>query len=472
MRVLLVSHNFLPAHAAGTEVYTGELALGLRALGHEVAVFTTDKDVSRTDMSLVRREWRGIEVVELVNNLYHRAFRETWDNPRVEAVFAAELARLRPDVVHFQHLMYLSIGCVETAARSGAAVAFTLHDFWLHCARFGQRLHPDGGRCEQLDFARCGSCLSTFKFRQTALERVTGRALSALRRGTGVDFSGAAKRAARGLRIAGRADSREWVEADAGAATELAQAAADRDVAMRERVLPFVQRFFAPSRFLAEKFVEWGVERTRIEWLPTGLELTKFAAELRRHAAGSQRPLRIGFLGTLAPHKAPHLLLRAWGSLEPSLRDRAMLELRGKEQADAAFQTQLAELAHSAGAMLDNALPRDEVPRWLANLDLLVVPSLWFENAPMVILEALATRTPLLVSALGGMAELVEPGVSGFHVAPGDVDALARELRAILSEPERLSALYPRGAIARDVSENARRHVAVYEELRAGLAAR
>lgn len=472
MRVLLVSHNFLPAHAAGTEVYTGELALGLRALGHEVAVFTTDKDVSRADMSVVRRDWQEIEVVELVNNLYHRAFRETWDNPRAEAVFAAELARLRPDVVHFQHLMYLSIGCVEAAARSGAGVAFTLHDFWLHCARFGQRLHPDGARCETIDFARCGSCLSTFKFRQTALERVTGRALSALRKGTGVDLSGAAKRAAQGLRISGRARSRECIEADAGVATELAQAAADRDLAMRERVLPFVQRFFAPSRFLAERFVEWGVDRARIEWLPTGLELAKFAAELRRHAAGSQRPLRIGFLGTLAPHKAPHLLLRAWGNLEPTLRAGATLELRGKAQADAVFQAQLEDLARGAGAVLGDALPREEVPRWLAELDLLVVPSLWFENAPMVILEALATRTPLLVSALGGMAELVEPGVSGFHVAPGDVDALARELRTVLSEPERLTTLFPRGAIARDVADNVRRHVAVYEELRAGHAAR
>ena len=472
MRVLLVSHNFLPAHAAGTEIYTGELALGLRALGHEVAVFTTDKDVSRADMSVVRREWQGVEVVELVNNLYHRAFRETWDNPRAESVFAAELARLRPEVVHFQHLMYLSIGCVEAAARSGAAVAFTLHDFWLHCARFGQRLHPDGARCEQLDFARCGSCLSTFKFRQTALERVTGRALSALRRGTGVDFSGAAKRAARGLRISGRPRSREWIEADAGAAAELSQAVAERDSAMRERVLPWVQRFFAPSRFLAERFVEWGIERARIEWLPTGLELAKFPAELRRHAAGSQRPLRIGFLGTLAPHKAPHLLLRAWASLEPTLRARATLELRGKAQADTEFQSQLEELARGSSAVVGDAMPRDEVPRWLADLDLLVVPSLWFENAPMVILEALATRTPLLVSALGGMAELVELGVSGFHVAPGDVDALAGELRGILSEPERLTSLYPRGAIARDVADNARRHIAVYEELRAGLAAR
>lgn len=56
MRVLLVSHNFLPAHAAGTEVYTGQLALGLRELGHEVTVLAAEKDVGRADMSIVRRE--------------------------------------------------------------------------------------------------------------------------------------------------------------------------------------------------------------------------------------------------------------------------------------------------------------------------------------------------------------------------------------------------------------------------------
>jgi glycosyltransferase involved in cell wall biosynthesis len=89
-------------------------------------------------------------------------------------------------------------------------------------------------------------------------------------------------------------------------------------------------------------------------------------------------------------------------------------------------------------------LDRAGVARVLAATDLLVVPSLWFENSPLVILEALASRTPLLVSDLGGMAELVEPGVSGFHFARGDAQDLASKLTAALSGKLALDRLYAR----------------------------
>lgn len=466
MRVLLVSHNFLPAHSAGTEVYTGQLALGLRALGHEVVVLTADKDVARADMSILRREWEGVPVVEITNNLYHREFRETWDNPRIDAFFARELEELRPDVVHFQHLLYLSSGCVALAAKSGAAVLFTLHDFWLHCARFGQRLHPDGGLCERIDFERCGTCLSTFKFRQTAIERVTGRALSVLRKGTGVDLSAAARKAAKGLRIGGVPQSPAWESADAGAAAEMTRAASERDTALRERVVPHVQRFLAPSRFLVERFVEWGIARERIEHLPNGLDLARFVARLRTRPAGTSRPLRVGFLGTLAPHKGPQLLLEAWAQLPAATRESATLEVRGRAPMDAGFARRLERLAAAAGVVLPGPLARSDVPGWMASLDLLVVPSTWYENAPMVILEALALRTPLLVSDLGGMAELVESGVSGTRFRVGDVSALTESLARLLAEPELLTGLYPRGSIAVDLSANTRRLAELYGELR------
>lgn len=463
MRVLLVSHNFLPAHSAGTEVYTGQLARALVARGHSVRVVTTEKDISRPDLSVVRRRWEGIEVTEFTNNLFHASFRETWDNPRIEALFADELERERPDVVHFQHLLYLSIGCVELAAQAGLGVLFTLHDFWLHCARLGQRMHADGGLCERLDFARCGTCLASFKFRQSGLERATGRALAALRSGTGLDLSAAAKRAAQGL---GR---RKAVPAAARVpaperAREMAELARERDEAMRSRVVPHVDRFIAPSRFLLERFVEWGIEPARIEHVRTGLDLSRFPAGARSRRAGTGPQLRVGFLGTLAPHKGPHLLLEAWARLPSELRGRATLELHGPASPDEAYRARLGELAKVAGAALGGPLARAEVAARVADLDLLVVPSVWFENSPMVIHEALALRTPVLVAALGGMAELVEPGVSGAHFVAGDAVDLARALRELLEQPSRLQAFFETPLALRSVAQDAERMEQLYRE--------
>ena len=463
MRLLLVAHNFLPAHAAGTEVYTGQLARSLQALGHDVHLLATEKDVARPDGSVVRRQWEGLEVTELTNNLFHASFEETWSNPRMEALFAAELERLRPDVVHFHHLLYLSIGCVERAVAAGVPVFFTLHDFWLQCARFGQRLHPDGEICHRIDFERCGSCLATFKFRQSRLEQVTGRALALLKSGTGLDLSAAAKRAAASVRKNSGATP---AEPDAQRSAEMAQLAATRDRAMRERVLPGVVQFLAPSRFLRERFLEWGIAPEHIVHVPTGLDRERFPAHLRRRRAGESTPLRVAFLGTYARHKAPHLVLEAWARLPAALRERASLELRGPATQDAEYIGNLHTLAAQCGAALLPALERKDVPDYVAGLDLLVVPSVWYENSPMVIHEALSLETPLVVSNLGGMAELVEPGRSGEHFAVGDAADLAAKLESLLARPERLSALYRGGLGLPSMEDHAREVERLYGRAR------
>ncbi|MCB9914255.1 MAG: glycosyltransferase [Planctomycetes bacterium] len=195
MRVLLVSHNYPPAHTAGTEVYTANLARGLRARGHEVVVFCAEKDVARPHLSLHVREHEGVRVLELVNNLHYASFAETWDLPAVDEVFARVLDEVRPDVVHLQHLLYLSVGVAERARAAGATVVMTLHDFWLQCARFGQRLAADGTLCDEVDVARCAACLASFRYANSALEQRLAGWIAGVKRATGVDLAGPARAA-------------------------------------------------------------------------------------------------------------------------------------------------------------------------------------------------------------------------------------------------------------------------------------
>ena len=431
----MVCHNYLPVHSAGTEVYTAQLAARLSGRGHEVSVFAAEKDISRADLSLCEREHEGIPVIEVINNLYHSSFRETWDHPGIAAVFGQTLDRLRPEVVHFQHLLYLSIGCVEEAARRGLGVVFTLHDYWLHCPRFGQRVHADGSLCPTIDLGRCGGCLADFKHSQTTLERTTGRAIAGVRGVTGIDLSGAARSAARAIsRTGGGAGP------PARAAAQKTAEVIERDRAVRERVLPHVHRFVSPSLFLRERFAEWGLPAERVEHLPTGLDPAAFRAAGRPPRAAGD-PLRVLFVGSLVPQKGPHLLLEAWGRLAPELRARGRLELVGSARHHPDYQKRLRELAGEVGAHLRGAVSREEIPDILRAADLVVVPSTWYENAPMVILEARAVGTPLLVSDAGGMRELVQEGRGGLHFRLGDAGDLADRLRRVLAAPALLDGL-------------------------------
>ena len=111
MKVLLVSHNFLPAHTGGTELYTLQLGQHLDRRGHDVHVFTAEKDISRSDMSLHEREFGGLPVTELVNNLHYQEFEESWDNSRVDEVFDQFLERLEPIQGSPPDLLRIPSGC-------------------------------------------------------------------------------------------------------------------------------------------------------------------------------------------------------------------------------------------------------------------------------------------------------------------------------------------------------------------------
>ncbi len=450
MRILFVLHDFLPAHPSGTEVYAAALARRLAERGHEVRIFATEKDIRRAHLALEKREWEGLVVHELVNNLFYRDFRETWDFPPAVEALEAVLDEYRPEVVHVMHLLYLSVGCVELAHRRGIPVFFTLNDYWLQCARFGQRVHADGAICHTIDFARCGTCLARLKYAQSPLERRAARVIAAVKRFSGIDLSPVA-RATEGWLPSRSSAGTPARSSEDGLARVMAEAMARREAELRARLVPCVTRFFAPSRFLRDRFLEWGLPPEQVEVLGYGLELDPFRGF---HRSPSER-VRVAFIGTLAPHKAPHLLLGAWSRLPPGLAGRARLTIHGPKNHYPEYVQGLERSARALGAVLPGSLGHENLPAALSEIDLLVVPSVWYENSPMTIHEARATRTPVLVSDLGGMAELVEPGRSGWRFRPGDEQDLAEKLAGILRAPEQLSRLDFGGEPVKDMRTSA-----------------
>jgi len=365
--------------------------------------------------------------------------------------------------------MHLSVGCLGIAAGHGVPVLFTLHDFWLVCARLGQLVHADGSLCHTVDFARCGTCLPSFKWRQTGLEQRAGRAIARVRAATGVDL-GPLARGARRLVVGRRGGSgddgsgaaEQPDENPEGEPAAYEAAARERAAALLAACLAHVDRFIAPSRFLRDRFVAEGIPGDRIVVLPTGVDRDAFGLP---REPGSEARLRVTFLGSLVPLKGAHLLLEAWGRLAPEDRARGELVLRGPSDHAPEYVARLERAAKSVGATLAGAATRDEVPHVLAATDLLVVPSLWFENRPLVLLEALATRTPVLASDLGGMVELVEEGITGWRFPAGDAAALAERLRALLHDPAPLAGLYPRDHRPPSLEEMTDAQVRMYEEL-------
>ncbi|MGD2040368.1 MAG: glycosyltransferase, partial [Anaerolineae bacterium] len=101
----------------------------------------------------------------------------------------------------------------------------------------------------------------------------------------------------------------------------------------------------------------------------------------------------------------------------------------------------------------------------LADSDVMVVPSLWYENSPVVIQEARAAGLPVVVSGHGALAEKVQHGVNGLHFPPGDATALRRILARLAGDADLLAKLRQNIPAPMDMSEHAQRLEILYRQV-------
>jgi GT2 family glycosyltransferase len=207
-----------------------------------------------------------------------------------------------------------------------------------------------------------------------------------------------------------------------------------------------VDLFLAPSATLAAKFEAFGIPEGRLARCNQGIALAPFEG-LRRTPS---EQLRVGFAGGFLPSKGAHVLLDAVDRMRPGSVVVDFLGSSGAYHGHDAYARSLASrLGHPAIRML-GAIPHDRMPAAFESLDVLVVPSIWVENAPFIIREAFAAGLPVVASNLGGMAEMVHDGVDGLLFAPGDADGLAAALTRLAIEPGLLEGL--RASIVRPMS--------------------
>ncbi|HEX5012277.1 MAG TPA: glycosyltransferase [Planctomycetota bacterium] len=435
MRILHLIHDYLPRHSAGSEIYTAALAAAQRAAGHEVAVYTCEEEPSAPQWSLREREHDGVHVFEAIYNRIYADLSEQWDDPRMAEVLAGVLDRWKPDLLHVQGLQFVGgVSALREAAARGVPIVMTLHEYWLLCPRAGLMYDIAGRACETATPADCARCVDIYPIdrRRWGDARHGGEAAP----GAPADAPDAADKPAQG-RFA-ELGNRRW----------FARALAQREVDL-EPLRHLVGRFIAPSRFLLERFVAAGWPREKLVHADYGFPA---AAPARRWPRAG--PLRAGFVGTLSDYKGVEVFARAVARLPAGTPLRACIHGHLEWFPDVAAR--LAALAARTPALQlagpFEAARRDEV---LGALDLLVVPSLWWENSPLTIHEAWQRGVPVLASARGGMAELLAQG-GGATFPPGDEAALAGLLARAAREPALLEAWRASIPPVRDLAEDVR----------------
>lgn len=446
MRVLFAAHQFFPEHYAGTEVLTLGLAKELKARGHEPYVLAAKRSFPVHDIQPGETEdyeFEGVPVRRVGRPAegLSRPYRLDYENETM-ARRAVEYAReVEPDVVHAMHLQGLSASVVPALKELGLPVVYTATDFWVVCPVVDLRRH-DGSMCRGPDLAHCPRCI---------LSRHPGRRPREIKRALDLVPDGL-------LRAAGPVSRTRL----AGEVPPLRQARAldERLGTIREK-LSSVDRVIAPTRLTRDLLVENGVGGD-VEVSRYGIDTSGVEDAPRNREVPP--PLRVGFIGTLGPHKGCDLLVRAFKRLPAGVE--ATLTIHGNLER---FRSFVAELKGLAGEdpriRFAGTFPPGEIGRVLSETDVLVVPSRWYENTPLVVYSAFAAGCPVVATDLGGLSEVVRHGVNGLLFGLEDVDGLARQLRRLGEEPGLLEELRAGIGPVKTVGENARELEELYASL-------
>lgn len=447
LRVLHAIHDFLPRHQAGSEIYAAALCRAL-ACRHHVTVLCAEYDPARAHGAVHWRMHDGLPVVEIVNNWRFGRFEETYRPPSLEAPLEHVLRATAPDVVHVHSLLNLSFDLIPLARRRGASVVATLHDYTMVCPSGGQRVHrAEQHVCEDIEAARCARCFHASPWAsQMAASRVGAaggaRALTSAARWLNRRFPALGSRAAR--------------TASRTVLTTVEAADIEARLAAARSTLQAFDLVAAPSASIAGELARFGLPPER-----TVVSGYGFAALTARRVPRNAGPLRIGFVGTPVWHKGAHLLLEA----ARRLTGQWTIAIAGDLRVSPVYAAELRRLAEGLPVTFTGRFERDAAAATFADLDVLVVPSLWPENAPLVIHEAFMAGVPVVGFRVGGIPELVTDGVNGLLVDAGRADALASAIQRLVDAPSLVATLAAGCPPVRSIDDDAAAWEARYASL-------
>jgi glycosyltransferase involved in cell wall biosynthesis len=433
MRILFAAHQFFPEHYAGVEIVTLGLAKEFRARGYETFVLAAKRSIPGNNIEpgeIEDYEFEGIPVrrVGRPKEDPDRSYRLDYENEVMAQRTREYMHEVRPDIVHAEHFQGLSTSVIPVFKEFDVPLVYTATDFWTVCPVYIFRRH-DGVMCMGPEIAHCVRCV-TSQLSDSRMKATVERKPNAAIRAAGILSRTPLSEVSYTLHQLG--------------------ALKERPKHIREK-MEQVDHIIAYTYLTKELLLANGIGEGKIEVAPYGIDTSRIVGIPRNQ--NIPPPLRVGYIGTMAPWKGCDILIRAFRELPPGMK--ATLSIYSNLERYKPFVKRLRKLAKGDKRInFVGPFQREKVGEVLSGLDVLVVPSRWYENQPGVILEAFAAGRPVVATDLGGMSEFVRHEENGLLFELDRPDHLTRQLRRLVTESGLIERLRSGIGPVKTVEEN------------------
>lgn len=368
------------------------------------------------------------------------ALRAAFDDATLVARFSEWVGEWKPDMMHLISGYLLGTAPLRAAQAHDVPTVVTLTDFWFLCPTI-QLLKGDGTLCEGPETLECVRC---WQDRRRIVHAIDERAPQV-------------------MQAFWRTAAAHNVPGELFGVSPLVEVLKLRKAELM-RALNGVDAVLAVTHFLAEMYRRNGLTSSNLMVKPNGLDLDKFAAYPPR---APDDEIVFGYMGQISPIKGVDILLRAFHLVRDANPNKRMrLLVYGKLNAEPGYVKKLERLSHGDAAVkFAGTYEPARALELMAQMDALVVPSTWYENAPIVIQEAFAAGTPVIGTNVGGISELVRHEQNGLLFARGDAADLARMMQRMIDEPSLGNTLRAKIASPRTLQQDMDELMGVYERV-------
>jgi len=412
-KILLACHQFYPRYYTGTEILVLEVADELRERGYKVAILTTEPLIQGDELPespLVKEEqYNGHQVWKIIapnhTNILQRLEHESYDD-RVLQIYNNVLEEFQPDICHIFHLMRLTSFFVDILEEKGIKKYFTSTDYWFLCPTY-QLIRYNDKLCQGPEPSKCFVCLANLYTQGMETVPLHYKAAYKLPKLASLVNKEAAKM----------------------------QKALGKRIEIHKQTIGKFDGVFISNLFMQSLFHKNGLKGKK-EYIMDFPVPTRAEGVSNIDNISEEGSLRVGFIGTLRPSKGPHVLINACNELRDV--NNIEVEIWG-EALDKQYKQQLNDAAEGIEFVnFCGTFIQEDFNKVLEKLDVVVIPSIWYENTPLTALTALLGKRVLIVSNLGGLSTLVQDNVSGFTFPVGDSVALSKILKKLAQDRHKL----------------------------------
>jgi glycosyltransferase involved in cell wall biosynthesis len=397
---ILVISSFNDDKNGGGEIYAKNLAIELTKNGCQVSLVSCNYDSARENYSCEESMYKGFKIYRIILNQRADRFLYLHDQ-KIFDWFKQVFVKERPDIVHIHHLEGYCASIIDIPHFYHTAIVFTNHDWWLLCDRTFL-VNTKGELCEGpylgVNCLKCNASLTIHK--TSLLQRV--------------------------VKIKHRLISRTFEEISSLPYQFYIQ----HRVLFMSEVMNKIDIMICPSRFLANFFVQAGVSPGKI--LINGLGILGANPNFMHTQSET---LRFGYMGRFHCTKGLDILFAAFSGVVP---EKARLKLFGEPNE---YIKRLLDTYPHNNIDLCGYINNDKLHEVFGEIDVLIVPSYYYENYPLTIQEAFLYHTPVIVSNIGGLAEAVQDKINGLYFDAGSSTDLRSKINLIIDYPESIAKL-------------------------------